>query len=832
MRLDRWRQGLIFGCVAVIGMMLPLRMETGVIFDGRSVILSLAAWYFGWQAALVSAPLAMGYHIYLGGPGVEPGLLVILASCFLGLLFRMRVKPESRPPSILETLGLGLGVHIVMLLILSRFLPEDSAGILLRQMMLPILILYPLTTLLAARILTGQINRYGQVRRLKESETRFRTLFENSQLTMLNNQELLDSMVVDVSGIRSSERKLRIALAQRNTILATAMNGFWVTDGDGHILEVNGAYCQMSGYTEAELLQMRVADLDADATEDDFHNTQQEILEGKSRRMERRHRAKDGSLLLVEVSTSSLEGPDGLLFFSFFRDISRERARESQMRLHSAMLQATANTVVITDPAGCIEWANAAFTRTTGYALEEAIGHSPGKLLKSGAHPPDFYTQMWDTIRKGGIWSGEIVNRKKDGSHYEEQMTITPLMEENGRIHHYIAIKQDISEQKNLERMLLRVQRVESMGQLSSGIAHDLNNILSPILMSADLLKTELPPGPRLDMVEIIAESAKRGADVLRQLLAYARGTQGEKLDLMLVPLLREGIRMFKETFPREIRIEDSIPRDLWNIHADPTQIHQLFSNLLLNARDAMPEGGLLQVKGGNVDLAPEWTAQHPPARPGSFVKISVIDSGQGMTAEIQDKIFDPFFTTKSAGKGSGIGLSTVMGILKGHGGFVLVNSQHGKGSRFDVYLPSRGPARPVNPLEKPVKRTGMTLGQGERIVVVDDEASVGMMLQNSLKSLGYHSEIYNSGRQALERLGQEPAVNLLLLDYMMPDMNGAAVLKEIDRRGLKIPTLIISGMLPENMMQDGQVLGRPILYKPFSIHELSERIREMLPGK
>ncbi|MDA3872413.1 MAG: ATP-binding protein, partial [Kiritimatiellae bacterium] len=241
-----------------------------------------------------------------------------------------------------------------------------------------------------------------------------------------------------------------------------------------------------------------------------------------------------------------------------------------------------------------------------------------------------------------------------------------------------------------MEKMLYRAQRMEGIGSLSSGIAHDFNNILSPIMMSADILNSSLPEGPDREMAELILRSTSRGAGIVKQLLTYARGAEGDKVEVNVVNLLKEVHKMHRETFPPNIRLGDDVARDLWMIQADPSQIHQVLSNLLINARDALPEsGGEILLGAENLTVDPDWAKLHPPAVAGKFVRLVVEDNGSGMDDDTLQKIFDPFFSTKSEGKGTGIGLPTTLGLVKGHGGFILVTSTPGEGSRFEVYVPA-----------------------------------------------------------------------------------------------------------------------------------------------
>lgn len=783
-----WMQGFLFGLVAVGGMLLPVRTDTGFIFDGRTVVLSLAAWYFGWRAAAVSGGMAMGMRVALGGAGVLPGILVILMASSMGLLFRRWVDPVKQKATIVQTLALAMATHIGRFGLFLVLIPPDAREFFIEHILIPGFVFYPLTTLLVGLILMDQ-------------------------------QENLRSL-----------HKLRMALGEKDLVLQTALSGYQMLDVEGRILEVNDSLCEMSGYSRDELLEMKVSDLSPDEDEESLKSTLEMIQSLGGTRLERRGVHKDGRLMLFDISTRAIEIEGEVRICSFYKDITEVRERENLMRLHSAALAAAANRVVITDAEGKIEWANRAFSEGTGYGLDEAIGKEPGELLKSGLHDSEFYRTMWVTIQKGEIWRGELINRHRLGQLYQEEMTITPIFDSEGAITHFIAIKQDITEKKQLEQMFHRAQRMEGIGSLSSGIAHDLNNILSPIMMSADILTSSLPEGPDREMAELISRSTARGAGIVQQLLAYARGAKGEKVEVSPVHLLKEVLKMYRETFPPNIQVVDAVDRDLWMVSADPSQIHQILSNLLVNARDALPEsGGEIRLEAENRKLEADWAKRHPPAVPGKFVRLAVVDNGSGMNEDILQKVFDPFFTTKAEGKGTGIGLPTTLGLVKGHGGFLLVTSTPGEGSRFEVYVPASNKEREAKENLDSAEPPKAAQGNGQRILVVDDEESVRIMLKGSLRLLGYEVEMAENGEKALARLDEGFKPDLILLDFMMPGMGGEGVLKELDQRDVAIPTLIISGMLPESKIKDGKVLGRSIFYKPFSISQLAKRIQEVL---
>ncbi|MCC5848134.1 MAG: response regulator [Verrucomicrobia bacterium] len=502
---------------------------------------------------------------------------------------------------------------------------------------------------------------------------------------------------------------------------------------------------------------------------------------------------------------------------------------EKEMRFKSQALSSAANAIVITDPEGKIVWVNAAFSRYTGYSMEEALKKNPSELVKSSEQDEEFYKKMWETISRGEVWEGELVNRRKDGTTYPERMTITPMFGPAGKITHYIAIKQDITEQKKLEKLQLRSQRMESIGTLAGGIAHDLNNILSPIIMSADLLVKTCEDPEQLDMLKMISDSAQRGAEIVKQVLSFARGTDGRKSEIQIRHILVDLAKVCRETFPRKIEVLNYVPRDLWLVRADPTQIHQVLMNVLINARDAMPEGGQLTIKGMNVELNDTEDDGLPEElAPGRYVRLQIMDTGIGISEDVMKHIFDLFFTTKAQGEGTGLGLSTAMGIVRAHGGAMTVQSASGAGACFTIYLP----ADPT-PAEKKIgtPRKKLPRGNGERILIVDDEESIRWMLKTTLDGMGYVVDQAVNGSHAMEKLAEiGPPCDLVISDVMMPVMDGAELVKALEASRPGLPVLLISGMLPEGGLEArGLELNKPCLIKPFAIADLAEKVAELL---
>ena len=511
-------------------------------------------------------------------------------------------------------------------------------------------------------------------------------------------------------------------------------------------------------------------------------------------------------------------------------DITDRKMAEEQRQLLTTALDAAANTMIITDREGVIKWANRAFTETTGYTLEEAMGRTPGELLKSGVHDDAFYRRIWTTILAGRVWSGEMVNRKKDGSLYPEQLTITPVEDDRGEIHHFIAIKRDLTEEKAREKEAFRNQRLESIGTLAGGIAHDLNNALTPILISVDLLRSSIQDDVNQHYLSNIEISATRSAEMVRQVLNFAQGVEGERTVLNFRHLVREIEKLVTDTFPGNIELRIDAPGDSWTILGDVTQLQQVLLNLCVNARDAMTEGGVLSLTLKNEPaMAEEFGVEPLPQEKGDFLKIVVADTGCGMTSRIQEKIFDPFFTTKEVDKGTGLGLSTAHSIVKGHGGFIRVESVPGKGTAFEVYLPryyeETGETKTASSPAKPA------VGRNEELLVVDDNELVRSTLCSLLTSSGYRVSEARNEAEALEIFRSNGSrFAAILMDLAMPRLHGISTIKAIRELQPDVPIIATSGHPPAGQDADTDPVDR-FLSKPYTQHEVLIAVREVLDG-
>jgi len=416
---------------------------------------------------------------------------------------------------------------------------------------------------------------------------------------------------------------------------------------------------------------------------------------------------------------------------------------------------------------------------------------------------------------KDGEWNGELRQQTRSGQVVTVASRWTLIGDEAGRPKALLLINSDVTEKKLLEQQFLRTQRMNTIGALAGGMAHDLNNALAPILMGAQLLRRKTNDPEARGLLEMMETSTHHGADMVRQVLLFARGRAGDFEQLELAPVIKELEKMVRETFPKNISVESYTPRDLWPVRGNLTQLHQVLLNLCVNARDAMPGGGKLSFVADNVELSPDEAATILEAQPGRFVSLLISDTGTGMPPEVLAKIFEPFFTTKGEGKGTGIGLATVMRIVKSHGGFLRVESEPGQGTSFEVFLPCAPQLEPAAPAPTPV--ADLPRGNGELILVADDENAIRDLVSAELRSFGYRVLTATNGAEAVELFQQHAKeVRLLITDSSMPVMDGPQVIAELRRLNPGLPVILTSGEPGAVKMENLTELG-----KPFALEEL-----------
>lgn len=516
--------------------------------------------------------------------------------------------------------------------------------------------------------------------------------------------------------------------------------------------------------------------------------------------------------------------------------IERKRAETEVERLTAAIEQ-TGETILVTDSTGTIQYVNPAFETVTGYTRFEAIGQTP-RLLKSGKQDLSFYQSLWETITDGRIWQGRLVNKRKDGALYTEEATISPIRDGSGQIVSYVAVKRDITEhlriseeQARLHEQLQQAQKMESIGRLAGGVAHDFNNLLSIILGYGDIIYQKLHPGdPLREEVEEILKAARRSVDLTRQLLAFSRKQTLQPAVLDINEVIRNIEKMLRRLIGEDIDLDLSLARDLSHVKVDPGQIEQVIMNLAVNARDAMPTGGKLLIETGQVELDETYAQNHPGVSSGEYVMLAISDTGCGMDKEILSQIFDPFFTTKEKGKGTGLGLATVYGIVKQSGGNIWVYSEPGQGTTFKIYLPVTDDQPMV--IAREVAQEDSS-GNGECILVVEDEAALRAFLEAILAKSGYKVALAANGGEALLMIEEKVVKpDLVITDVVMPGMSGSILVERLRRNQPNLKVLFMSGYTDNAIFHHGVLnQGTPFIQKPFTRRDIVEKIRSVLRG-
>ncbi|MBW4524672.1 MAG: response regulator [Phormidium tanganyikae FI6-MK23] len=501
--------------------------------------------------------------------------------------------------------------------------------------------------------------------------------------------------------------------------------------------------------------------------------------------------------------------------------IERKRA-EHKIREQAALLDVATDAISVQDLNSRILFWNKGAERLYGWSAEEMTGNTD-EMLYPKPLPSLQHAQI--TLLEQGEWSGELQRITRSGKVLTVESRWTLVRDDDGKPKSILVVSTDVTEKKKLEAQFLRIQRMESIGTLASGLAHDLNNILTPILATAQLLQLKFP---QLDehnqrLLKMMETNAKRGAALVKQVLLFARGVEGEQAVLHLEPLILETQQIAEETFPKSIAIETHITPNLGAIGGNATQLHQVLMNLCVNARDAMPNGGTLSIVAENQSIDHAYTQTNIDARVGSFVKLMVSDTGTGIDPEAIDRIFEPFFTTKEFGKGTGLGLSTVLGIIKGHGGFVTVKSEVGHGTQFHLFLPA---VMAVDAQE--LQPTEILAGHEELVLIVDDEAAIRESSKALLEAYHYRVLTAANGREAISLYHQhQNHISVVLVDMMMPVMDGATTIHRLHEINAQVKIIAISGLVSQTRSPAHQEASR-FLQKPYTAEELLRTMRQV----
>jgi two-component system, cell cycle sensor histidine kinase and response regulator CckA len=509
---------------------------------------------------------------------------------------------------------------------------------------------------------------------------------------------------------------------------------------------------------------------------------------------------------------------------------ARKRADAERKRLMAAIEQ-VGEGIVMTDARGNIEFVNPAFEQMTGYTRDEVVGRNP-RILKSGRQDELFYRDLWDTISSGRVWTGRMVNKCKDGKFYTEETTISPVCDASGRIVNYVAVKRDITQHLQMTAQFQQSQKMEAVGMLAGGVAHDYNNMLSVILGYAEMAQEKVDPAQSLYAdLEIIINAAKRSADITRQLLTFARKQTIIPVVLDLNQAIESMLKMLRRLIGEDIDIAWLPKTGLSPVKMDPVQVDQVLANLCVNARDAIEGVGKITIETGSAVFDKAYCADHFGYIEGEYVLLAVSDDGCGMDKEILDKIFEPFFTSKGEGLGTGLGLSTVHGIVKQNNGFINVYSEPGKGTTFRIYLP-RHTGQAVDSQQK--KMTKIPLGRGETVLVVEDEPVILGMSKKILEKLGYRVLAASTPGEAVGLAEKHASdIHLVITDVVMPEMNGRELAQRLQSLYPDMHILFMSGYTADVIAHRGVLdEGVNFMQKPFSMKEMAFKVREALRKK
>ena len=640
--------------------------------------------------------------------------------------------------------------------------------------------------------------------------------------TVLENAHIHAQLLREREILASSIRKMR-AIIDSSPVAIISL------DVQGRVTSWNYAATHMFGWTQEEVIG-RFLPIVPGERAGDFETFLARTLVGSPvTNAEIRRARRDGTPIDVSISTAPLRDQEGRITGAIWMvsDITEKRLDERTIAEQSRLLDFALDAILVRGTDERLLYCNEAAVRLYQYTREELAVLPTTELLVPADIPR--FQEARRLLAAGGEWEGELRQRAKDGSIISVQSRWSLVRDSAGFPRARLIINRDISRQKELEGQLRRTQRMESLGTLASGIAHDLNNILSPVMMSVEMLRMRYTEPHHKQMLDILETSVRRGSEIVRQMLSFARGSEGELVPLPLRHVVREIENILRESFPKNIAVTTNVPKDLPLVIADATQLHQVLINLCVNSRDALPQGGNIEIRARAGAIDAETASRQTGVQPGPCVILSVIDDGAGIPPEIQGRIFDPFFTTKEKGKGTGLGLSTVHSIVRGHGGLITFTSTPEQGTRFDVSLPA------LATLEKPAQdepAPAIPLGSGETILVIDDDVSILQMTRQILESYEYKVLSANNGAAALELAAESGsgAIRLILTDLEMPVMGGVSLVNAIRGMGGSVPVIVMSGLPPAKDSPQVTHLGvQGVIAKPFRADELLALIRDVL---
>jgi len=796
----RWGKvlsGILFGGMAVIGMTLPIHYSAGIIYDGRSIILGMAGLFGGGIASAISILIAGVYRIQIGGAGVWAGLATIIGCAMTGLAFRRFYGNRPEEIGTLPLYWVGISIHVVMLASQLLIQPWGIGVTVIQKILVPVMLIFPAATMLMGFLLRSENNRIRTEHNLLESEALFRGIYENVSI------------------------------------------GMYRTTPDGRILTANPALIRMLGYSSFDELSQLNLESNPSQIPETPRSRFKEILEQHDRLdgLESAWRRKDGTLLWIRENARTVRDGNGniLYYEGTVEDVTQRKLAEDKLRESEGKYRLVFNNVPLGifhyDTEGVILSCNDKFVEIIGSSKEQLVGLNMLNL-------PD--QEIVEAVREsigGNAWFYE-------GDYHSftaEKVTpvrvfFTPLISEEGEIKGGAGIAEDITKRKqadaereSLQEQLLQSQKIESVGRLAGGVAHDYNNMLGVILGRAEMVLSKMDPDdPNHASMEAIMRAGKRSADLTRQLLAFARKQTIQPKVMNLNDTIESMLKMLRQIIGEHIDLSWQPARDLWTVEMDPVQVDQILANLCVNARDALPDMGKITIETENKIIDESYCTTHPESKPGRYVMLTVSDDGCGMDEETRSHIFDPFFTTKGVGEGTGLGLSTVYGIVKQNNGFINVYSELDKGTTFRIYIPQNGDTVSE---ETETKVTELPRGNGQRILLVEDEVVLLEMAKTMLEELGYQVKTASLPVEALSSLqGNTSGIDLLITDVVMPGMSGKELAGEVRKRCENVKVLFMSGYTANAIAHHGVLdKGVAFIQKPFSLCELAHKTEEAL---
>lgn len=623
------------------------------------------------------------------------------------------------------------------------------------------------------------------------------------------------------NALLKSENRLR-------TIIDAEPESIKLIKKDGNILEINASGVEIMEVENADLLIGKSVFLTvAPEYQKAYRLMHESVCRGNKETLEFEMIGFKGTRRWMETHAVPLpnEAYDSFLHLAITRDITQRKLSEQKLHEQAALLDVATNAILVKDIDNRILYWNKGAENIYGWQASEAHGKKASLLLHK-----EYSLQQDDallSVVNKGKWQGELHQVTKDGKDIIVASRWTLLRDDKGRPKSILAENTEITQKKLLETQLLRTQRLESIGTLAGGIAHDLNNVLAPILMSVQLLERKLHDSQHLRLLKTLENNAQRGASLIKQLLSFARGIEGKRTLIQIKDLIAEIEQIIRETFPKSIQLTVNIPPHLGHVCGDSTQLHQLLMNLVVNARDAMPAGGKLEIEAENLLIDQYYAQMNIDAEVGSYIVVTVKDTGIGMHPKVQERMFEPFFTTKELGKGTGLGLSTALGIVKNHRGFVNVYSELNKGTIIKIYLP-------IQPNEETTisnyDDTENFNGNGELILVVDDEPAIREVTKSSLEAYNYRVLTVCNGIEAVEMYAKhQQEINLVLLDMMMPEMDGETTIRMLHKINPQVKIIAISGLVLNPKIADEY--GRSVkafMSKPCTGKELLQTINQV----